>query len=128
MNPRPRPARRLALALALSLASARVGCGDKAPPEPMPAAEVPKALNDAFGKASAEDQALAKAAQQAVQKDEQTVALELLEALSRKAELTPEQREIAARSALSVRSKLLDAANKGDKAAQDYLEEQRARK
>jgi predicted small lipoprotein YifL len=126
MNPVPH--RALRLALALSLATALAGCGDKAPPEPMPAAEVPKALNDAFGKASAEDQSLAKAAQQAVQKDEQAVALELLQALANKADLTPEQREIAARSALSVRSKLLDAANKGDKAAQDYLEQQRARK
>lgn len=126
MNPVPH--RALRLALALSLATALAGCGVKAPPEPMPAAEVPKALNDAFGKASAEDQSLAKAAQQAVQKDEQAVALELLQALANKADLTPEQREIAARSALSVRSKLLDAANKGDKAAQDYLEQQRARK
>lgn len=126
MNPVPPPA--LRLGLSLSLAAALFGCGDKAPPEPMPAAEVPKALNDAFGKASAEDQSLAKAAQQAVQKDEQAVALELLQALANKADLTPEQRDIAARSALSVRSKLLDAANKGDKAAQEYLEQQRARK
>ncbi|MEI6340686.1 MAG: hypothetical protein WCR07_01920 [Verrucomicrobiota bacterium] len=115
-------------ALVVVLALVLVGCGDPAPPKTMPAAEVPKALNDAFAKGSTEDKALASAAQQAIQKDEQTVALELLEALARKAELTPEQREIAARSALSVRSKLLDAASKGDKSAQDYLEQQRARK
>jgi len=123
-----RPPSLVPVALASALALALVGCGDKAPPEAMPAAEVPKVLDNAFGKASAEDKALAMAAQQAIQKDEQTVALEMLEALSRKAELTPEQREAAARSALSVRSKLLDAASKGDQAAKDYLEEQRARK
>lgn len=104
------------------------GCGDKPAPEPISAAEVPKTLDTAFSGASAEAKAAAKAATEALQKDEQSMALEALEALSRKTDLTPEQRDAAAKAALSVRAGILDAANKGDAAAKAYLDEQRARK
>lgn len=126
MNPQPRPQ---AIALTLLCAALLLpGCGDKPAPEPISAAEVPKTLDTAFSGASAEAKAAAKAASDALQKDEQSMALEALEALSRKTDLTPEQREAAAKAALSVRAGILDAANKGDAAAKAYLDEQRARK
>lgn len=105
-----------------------VGCGEKPAPEPIATTEVPKTLDTAFSGASAEAKAAAKAATEALQKDEQSMALEALEALSRKTDLTPEQRDAAAKAALSVRAGILDAANKGDAAAKAYLDEQRARK
>ena len=104
------------------------GCGEKPAPEPISAAEVPKTLDNAFNSASPEARAAAKAAAEALQKDEQSMALEALEALARKTDLTPEQREAAAKAAISVRAGIVDAAAKGDAAAQAFLEEQRARK
>ena len=100
----------------------------QAAPEPIATAEVPKTLDNAFKSASADDRAAAKAAAEALQKDEQSMALDALEALARKPDLTPEQREAAAKAALSVRAGIVDAANKGDAAAQAFLEQQRARK
>lgn len=117
-------------AFAATLVSALLltGCGDKPAPEPISTAEVPKTLDAAFNSASAETKAAAAAAKEALQKDEQSLALEALEALARKSDLTPEQRDAAGKAALSVRAGILDAANKGDAAAKAFLEEQRARK
>jgi len=126
MKPLPRPQ---ALAFTLLCAGLLLaGCGDKPVPEPIAKADVPKTLDTAFNGANPEARAAAKAASDALQKDEQSMALEALEALSRKTDLTPEQREAAAKAALSVRAGILDAANKGDAAAKAYLDEQRARK
>jgi hypothetical protein len=116
------------LAAAALCAATLCGCGDKPAPEPISAAEVPKTLDSAFSSASPEARDAAKAAAEALQKDEQSMALEALEALSRKTDLTPEQRDAAAKAAISVRAGIVDAAAKGDAAAQAYLEEQRARK
>jgi hypothetical protein len=118
--------RAAALASVIATGLFLAGCGDGSAPKPVSADEVPKVLDKAFGKASSENQALAKAAKDAMQKDEQTVALEMLEALSRKPELTFEERAAAAVAALSVRAKLMEAASKGDKAARDYLDHQNA--
>jgi hypothetical protein len=121
---------RLSSAFAATLLSALLltGCGDKPAPEPISTAEVPKTLDAAFNSASAETKAAAAAAKDALQKDEQSLALEALEALARKSDLTPEQRDAAGKAALSVRAGILDAANKGDAAAKAFIEEQRARK
>jgi hypothetical protein len=121
---------RLSAAFAATLVSALLltGCGDKPAPEPISTAEVPKTLDAAFNSASAETKAAAAAAKEALQKDEQSLALEALEALARKSDLTPEQRDAAGKAALSVRAGILDAANKGDAAAKAFIEEQRARK
>ena len=121
---------RLSAAFAATLVSALLltGCGDKPAPEPISTAEVPKTLDAAFNSASAETKAAAAAAKDALQKDEQSLALEALEALARKSDLTPEQRDAAGKAALSVRAGILDAANKGDAAAKAFIEEQRARK
>jgi len=104
------------------------GCKDSQPPEPIAAAEVPATVNNAFDSASPEVRAVAQEAVAALQKDEQSMALEALEALARKGELTPEQREAATQAALSVRAGIVDAAAKGDAAAQAFLEAQRSRK
>ena len=88
--------RAAALASVIATGLFLAGCGDGSAPKPVSADEVPKVLDKAFGKASSENQALAKAAKDAMQKDEQTVALEMLEALSRKPELTFEERAAAA--------------------------------
>jgi hypothetical protein len=104
------------------------GCKDKEAPPPMPVAEVPQTINNAFDQASPEAKAAAAEALKSVQNDEQGAAIEALEALARQTAITPEQREAAARAAIAVRAKILEDAAKGNAAAQAYLDEQRARK
>ncbi len=104
------------------------GCKEAQPPEPIASSEVPATVNNAFDSASPEVRAAAQEAVAALQKDEQSMALEALEALARKGELTPEQREAATKAAVSVRAGIVEAAAQGDAAAQAFLEAQRSRK
>ena len=104
------------------------GCGDPPPPTPIPAAEIPKTLESSFASASPAMKEAMGSAKRALEGGEQSVALESLEELSRQPDLTPEQRDAAARAALTVRGGILEAARKGDEAAKAYLEQQRARK
>lgn len=116
----------LVVPLAVGLLS--TGCGRQEPPPPMAVEEVPKTLQGAFDKAGGDTKAAADQAMEAMKNDQQAVALDVLEKLAMQAELSPEQREAAARSALAVRQKILEAAEKGDAAAKEFLEQQRARK
>jgi hypothetical protein len=104
------------------------GCRESQPPEPIASSEVPTTVNSAFNSASPEVRAAAQEAVAALQKDEQSMALEALEALARKGELTPEQREAATKAAVSVRAGIVEAAAKGDAAAKAFLEAQSAKK
>lgn len=104
------------------------GCGEPPPPTPIPAAEIPKTLETTFSSASPAMKEAMGTATRALEGGDQSVALESLEELSRQPDLTPEQRDAAARAALTVRGSILEAASKGDEAAKAYLEQQRARK
>jgi len=119
---------RISTLLLLAALAILPGCGDKAPPEPIAVNEVPGTVSSAFNTASPEARAAAKEAVEALQKDEQSMALDALEALARKSDLTPEQREAATKAAVSVRAGIVEAAAKGDAAAQAFLEAQRSRK
>ena len=112
----------------LALVTGISGCGEPPPPTPIPAAEIPKTLDSTFSSASPAMKEAMGSAKRALEGGEQSVALESLEELSRQPELTPEQRDAAARAALTVRGSILEAASKGDEAAKAYLEQQRARK
>lgn len=119
--------KRSPVVLAVVLAALAVGC-HKEPPAPMAAEQVPAALESAFKGANATTKAEADAAAAAVKNDEQGMAVEALERLSRQPDLTPEQREAVTRASIGARKKILDAAAAGDKAAKEFLEQQAARK
>jgi len=114
-------------ACALALVVAFAGCR-KDPPAPLPADQIPAALGAAFKGADAATRAEADAAAAAVRNDEQAQSMETLERLSRRPDLSPEQREATTRAAMGVRRKILDAAAAGDQAAKDFLQQQAARK
>lgn len=114
------------VAFAALLAGA--GCGRKEAPAPMAVEQVPQTLQGAFDKAGGQAKAAADEAMEAMKNDQQAVALDVLEKLAMQAELSAEQREAAARSALAVRQKILDDAANGNAAAKEFLEQQRARK
>ncbi|MBM3903433.1 MAG: hypothetical protein FJ379_15305 [Verrucomicrobia bacterium] len=116
------------VACGLALWMGTSGCGEPPPPTPIPAAEIPKTLENTFSSASPAMKEAMGTAARALEGGDQSVALESLEELSRQPDLTPEQRDAAARAALTVRGSILEAASKGDEAAKAYLEQQRARK
>ncbi len=115
-------------ACGMALLMGTSGCGEPPPPTPIPAAEIPKTLESTFSSASPAMKEAMGTATRALEGGDQSVALESLEELSRQPDLTPEQRDAAARAALTVRGSILEAASKGDEAAKAYLEQQRARK
>ena len=115
-------------ACGLGLLMGTSGCGEPPPPTPIPTAEIPKTLESTFSSASPAMKEAMGTATRALEGGDQSVALESLEELSRQPDLTPEQRDAAARAALTVRGSILEAASKGDEAAKAYLEQQRARK
>lgn len=121
-----RPVFSLLLSLAALLSAA--GCGRQEAPAPMAVEAVPQTLQGAFDKSGGAAKAAADQALEAMKNDQQAVALDVLEKLAMQAELTAEQREAAARSAIAVRQQILEAAAKGDAAAKEFLEQQRARK
>lgn len=120
--------RSLLLTLPLATLLSGTGCGRQEAPTPMAAEQVPQTLQGAFDKTGGAAKAAADQALEAMKNDQQAVALDVLEKLAMQAELTPEQREAAARSAIAVRQKILEDAQKGDAAAKEFLEQQRARK
>ncbi len=122
------PVSRRWVTLSLALAALAVGCHRNEPPAPIASDQIPQALQTAFQQAGAPQKAEADAAAAALKNDEQGQALEALERLSRQPGLTPEQREAATRSAISVRQKIIAAAAAGDRAAKEFLEQQAASK
>lgn len=120
--------RTLLAAATLAAAATFTGCKEQEPPPPPAISDVPKNLDGAFATANPESRAAVKSAMDALKNDEQANAIEALEALTKRSDLTPEQRQAAAVSALAVRQQIMEAANKGDEAAKAFLEQQRARK
>lgn len=99
----------------------------KAPPS-ISIEQVPQALESAFQGASSEATTAAVEAATAVRSDEPAVALEMLQDLSARPELTDEQRATAGRALTAYLQKAREAAEKGDKKSEDALQQYRATK
>ena len=114
------------LALVVALAS---GC-KKQPVAvaPLPVEQVPTTIEKAFQQAAPEVRQDATAALSALQNQNEPKAFFELHDLAARPELTPEQREAAMRAWAAVYAKLRAAAEKGDKKAEDAVNEYRATK
>lgn len=123
MNLRSIPALATIAAAGLSL-----GCGRDANPPPLSSEEVPAAVEGAFKDANADLQNSAKEVVSAIQGKDEGKALIDLQTLFSRPDLTPDQREAAARSMNSLNEKLRTAASQGDQRAAEALQIYRARK
>jgi hypothetical protein len=104
------------------------GCGETAKsPPPLPIDQVPQVLESAFKNAPAEAGAAASEAISAVREDA-SGALDELQELSIRPDLSDEQRMAASRAMAAYLQKLRETAEKGDKKAEDALQQYRATK
>jgi hypothetical protein len=110
------------------VALALAGCdqNSKAPP-PLPVDQIPQALESAFKETNSESGEVAMEVISAMRSDE-PVALESLQELSIRPDLSEEQRSAASRAMSAYLQKMRESAEKGDKKAEDALQRYRATK
>jgi hypothetical protein len=105
------------------------GCRKKATtPRAMSAEEVPAAMEKTFQQAPTEVREVATEAVIALQSQDESKAFLDLQELTHRPELSPEQRMAAARSMMAVHERLRSAAARGDKKAEQTLEQYQATK
>jgi len=115
----------LTACLALALGS---GCGKKADPEVLAVEQVPATVENAFKGADGELKNTATEVVNAIQGKDEPKAMMDLQALFARPDLTPEQREVASRSMISLNQKLRAAAAQGDQRAAEALQIYNSRK
>jgi hypothetical protein len=124
--------RRLKLAFPFVLASALLAVGCDRAADPAPAAfstnEAAAAINKTFAGADTANREAAQQLSQALSSDNYSEAFSKVTLLGGSPELTPEQRQVIARSQLTVMERMRAAAAAGDKQAQALLEMHRASK
>jgi len=105
-------------------------CACSKPPNtaPLSVEQVPTTVESAFKEASPEAKNSAHDVAAAIESKDNAKALVNLQALFARPDLTPEQREIASRSMISLNAQLRAAAAQGDKRAEEALEAYRASK
>jgi hypothetical protein len=119
----------LACLTTAALVAVAPGCKKTAQaPPPMPVEQVAPSIETIFQQAPAETRQLATEAAAAVQSSDDVKAFNDLQDLRARVDLTPQQREAVARSMLAVNQRLRQAAEKGDKKAEQALEHYRATK
>jgi hypothetical protein len=105
-----------------------VACSKNEPPKALAAEQVPGAVETAFKDAPAEAKTAAKEVVESLQGKDEVKAFFELQNLSSRSDLTPEQRQTAARSMLSVNERLRAAGANGDQRAADALQSYRSSK
>jgi hypothetical protein len=115
----------LSLCFVLAVAS---GCSRNRAPAPLPADQAPAVVEKAFKEADPQVKTAATEVVEALQRKDHIKAFFELQDLSSRSDLTPEQREAASRSMLSVNEQLRSAASQGDQQAAEALQAYRARK
>ena len=106
-----------------------VGCKKTAEgPKPLAITEAPKTITDTFTNASGPSKEMASDSSAAMSSGNYPQALETLQLLSGRTDLTPEQRQAAARSLQTVNQELAKKASEGDKQAEDALKKYRSSK
>lgn len=104
------------------------GCSRNQAPAPLPADQAPSVVENAFKEADPQVKTAATEVVEALQRKDNIKAFFELQDLSSRSDLTPEQREAASRSMLSVNEQLRAAASQGDQQAAEALQVYRARK
>src|SRR5213075_2013887 len=106
------------------------GCSRETPPAPAGLAveQVPLTFNQAFAEAAPEIKQVAQDVVTAVQGDDAPKAFVDLQHLNSQSTLTGPQREAALRAMVTMHERLRAAADKGDKKAQETLEQYGASK
>jgi hypothetical protein len=130
LRAQPNPCRAVAWGLLGSgLLSLLGGCGKSTVAEaPLPLGEVPAAVQSAVQQSPEEVRAIAGEVITAMEGREESAAFLNLAELSERPELTPEQRRAVARSLAALQEQVQAAAAKGDKKAEQALEQYRATK
>ena len=104
------------------------GCGKKvAATVPLPIEQVPQAVESAFQGAPQEASSAATEAVAAVREDD-PAALANLQDLSSRSDLNDEQRGVASRAMAAYLKQLREKAEKGDKKAEEAMQQYRATK
>jgi hypothetical protein len=103
------------------------GCKEKAP-QVLSAEQVPAAVESAFKDATGDAKTTANEVVAAIQSKDEAKALVDLQTLFSRPDLTPEQREAANSSMISLNERLRALAAQGDKKAQEALDTYSARK
>ncbi len=116
----------LAVVLGLTLG---VGCNRSTPPPtPLPAQEIPAALEKAFNKAKPDTKDLANQVAAAVQAQDYSKAFLAIQSLANRPGLSKDQVFVTSRATLTVNSLLQTAETKGDKKAAQTLKSYRVDK
>jgi hypothetical protein len=104
------------------------GCRQAHGPEAIPVEEVPAAVSHAFDQAAPEVKNAANQVISSIQTKDEAKAFLELHVLASRPDLTPEQREAASRSILSLNERLRAAAEEGDNRAAEALQIYRSSK
>jgi hypothetical protein len=115
----------LAACCALALAA---GCDRYEAPKPLAAEQVPAAVENAFKDATPEVKSSAAEVVNSIQGKDEVKAFFELQNLTSRNDLTPEQREVASHSMLSMNERLRAAAAQGDQRAAQALQAFRSSK
>ena len=107
--------------LGLLAAFALIGCGQGGPPAPLPADQIPAALNKSFASAPANLKELSDRIVSSLQEKDLGKALLVLQGLCAAPELTKAQRDTASRALLTLNEQIQAAAAAGDPKAQEIL-------
>ncbi len=111
--------------MALAALGLAIGCSRQAaPPEAMPVAEAPAAVQETFSKSEQEIKFLSEAAISAIQRKDFTAAYVNLQALLNRPDLTPEQRSVAGRAMIGVNAEIQKSAQQGDDKAAAFRQMQ----
>jgi hypothetical protein len=105
-----------------------VSCSKNEPPTALAPEQVPAAVETAFKDAPAEAKSSASQVVNSLQGKDEVKAFFELQNLSSRTDLTPEQRQAATRSMLSLNERLRAAAAQGDQRAADALQVYRSSK
>ncbi len=116
------------LGFAVGVAGAGCGRHQTSPPKALASEQVAPAIETAFKEARPEIRETANNAVAAIRNQDEPRAFIQLQALSFRADLTPEQRTATARSMMSVLARLQIAAANGNKVAEEMLKQYRAGK
>ena len=120
--------RYLSLVLSVAILSLSIACSKNEAPKTLTAEELPKAVNEAFGKAKPQTKKLAMDVLDLMKKKDFAKALPAIQGLCAIPDLDKNQRTVASQLLLTVNNDLQAAQAQGDAAAQSLINSQQIAK